>query len=168
MVLQCLGESDKQVCSSLEAVNGVRLVGLEAAGHDGEVELSQTSAVDLAGLLGVAAESAGLEHLETGYGKALAATVDLARLLALVLPSRSSAGVEENRDEKEVEQTAGALRVVDSRRPRGHQLVDSRAAADLEVLPAAVGRDCGVVGGVVSLLGGSAVQLQAQRGWCAP
>lgn len=151
LVLQCLGKSNEQARSSLEAVDGIRLVHLQAARHDGEVQLLQTGAVDLAGLPGVAAEGAGLEHLETGDGKAFAAAVDLARLLALVLPLGAGAGIEQDGHEEEVEQAACALRVVDSGRPRRHQLVDSRAAADLKVLPAAVGRDLGVVGGVVSL-----------------
>jgi hypothetical protein len=154
LVLQRLGESDEQVRAALEAVDGIRLVGLQTAGYDGQVQLLQTGAVDLAGLLGVAAEGAGLKHLETGDCKALAAPVDLARLLALVLPFGAGAGVEEHRHDEQVDQTAGALRVVDGGRPRGHELVDARAAADLEVLPAAVGRDGGVVGGVVSLLRG--------------
>lgn len=97
LVLQCLRETNQQVCSSLETIERVLLVDLEATRHDGDIQLSQTSAVDLAGLFGVAAESSGFEHLQTGDCKAFAASVNLARFFALVLPLGSGAGVEENR-----------------------------------------------------------------------
>jgi hypothetical protein len=154
LVLQSLSETQQEVGASFKAVDGVGRGDLQATGHDVDVELAQTGAVDLAGFLGIAAEGARLEHFETGDGEALAAAVDFARLLALVLPFCASAGIEQDGDKEEVDEAAGALLVVDGRGPRGHELVDARAAANLEVLPAAMGRDGGVVGGVVALAQG--------------
>jgi hypothetical protein len=137
LVLQSLSETQQEVGASFKAVDGVGRGDLQATGHDIDVELAQTGAVDLAGFLGVAAEGARLEHFETGDGEALTAAVDFARLLALVLPFCASASVEQDGDKEEV-----------------NELVDARAAANLEVLPAAMGRDGGVVGGVVALAQG--------------
>jgi hypothetical protein len=151
LVLQRLGETEKEVGATLEAVNGVCVGDLQATCHGCNVQLPQSRTVDLTGLLGVAAECAGLEHLETGYGETLAAAVDLARLLALVLPLGSSAGVEEDGDEEQVQQATCPLLVVDSGRPRGHELVDSRSATHVEVLPPTVRGDGGVVRRIVAL-----------------
>lgn len=151
LVLKRVGKPQQETGAPFEAVQGVLAGHLQAASHDSRVELPETCAVHLAGLSRVAAEDAGLEHLQTGDGKPLASAVDSARLLALVLPLGAGACVEEDGDEEQVEQATGALLVVDRGRPRGHELVDSRAAADVKVLPAAVGGDRGVVGRIVAL-----------------
>jgi hypothetical protein len=160
LVLERVAEPQQQTCASLEAVDGVAVRDLQAARHHADIEPLQAGAVDLAGLPRVAAEAARLEHLETGNGEALATAVDLARLLALVTPLGAGAGVEQHRHQEQVEQAARAFLVVDRGRPRRHQLVDARAAANIKVLPAAVGRNARIVGRIVSLLGG---QLRPAR-----
>ena len=164
MVLQRFSEAEEQTGATLEAVNWVRRRHLQTTRYCGDVQLLQPRTVHLEGLSGVAAEGAGLEHLQAGHGEALAAAVDSARLLALVLPLGAGASVEQDGNEEQVEQAARALLVVDGRGPRGHELVNSRAAANVKVLPSAVGRDCGVVGGIVALdRGGPRVRAASRR-----
>ena len=123
---------------------------LEALGQLLDADLPERGAVDLVRLLRVGAEHAGLEHLEARDGQPFAAPVRAARLLGLVGPLGAGAGVEQHGEEEEVEEAAGALLVVDAQGPQRQQLVDAGAAADLEVLPAAVGGDGVVVGRVVA------------------
>lgn len=162
-VLQRAAQPHQQPGPPLQAVDGVVVADLQPAGDARDVQPAQPRAVDLARRGGVAAEQAGLEHLQAGDGEALAAAVDLAGLGAAVAPLGAGARVEQDGDEEEVDEAAGALLGVDGGGPRGHELVDAGAAADVEVLPAAVGRDGGVVRRVVSLLARIACQCRRSR-----
>lgn len=124
---------------------------LEAACHGLDVQFPEARAVDLAWFLGRAAEETGLEHLQTGNGEALASPVDFARLLAPVGPFRAGAGIEQDGNHEEIDQTTGTLLVVDTRGPRLHELIDARSASHVKVLPPAVWGDGGVVGRIVTL-----------------
>ena len=86
----------------------------------------EAAAVDLEGLIGIAGEHAGLEHLQTGDGEAFAAHVHLAALLGLVLPLGAGAGVEQDADEEEVDE-------LESSPPRGKR---KRALAKAPARPA--------------------------------
>ena len=130
LVLERFCETQQQASATLEATR-----------HCCDVELLQPRTVDLVGFFGIAAESAGLEHLQTGDGETLATAVDLARLLALVLPLGACTCIEEDGDEEEIYEAASALLVVDGRRPCCHELIDARAATNIKVLPAAVRRN---------------------------
>lgn len=96
-------------------------------------------------------ETDGFEHLQTGDGETLGATVNATVLLALVAPLGSGSGVEEDADEEEVYEAAAALGGVDFVGPGGEELGDAVAAADAEMLVAAVARDGGEWSIVVSL-----------------
>jgi hypothetical protein len=104
-------------------------------------------------LIRIAAKHSGFEHLEGSDGQAFTAFVEASALFGFVAPFCAGAGVEQDGEEKEVDEAAGAFLVVDTEGPEGEQLVDARAATDLKVLPAAVRRDGVVVGGKVSLFG---------------
>lgn len=99
----------------------------------------------------VAAEPAGLEHLQTRDGQPLAATVHTTVRLALVGPAVAGTGIEQDGDHEEVEQASALLGAVASGAPGLLELGDAVPAADVEVLPAAVGRDAGQVFGEISL-----------------
>lgn len=102
-ILQGIGESQQQGSATLEAIEWVGVGNLQAAGHGGNIELPEACTVDLAGLGRMGAEDTRLEHFQAGDGKPLAAAIDSARLLALVLPFCSGACVQEDRDQEEVD-----------------------------------------------------------------
>lgn len=141
LVLERFCETQQQASATLKAIDWVCGVDLQATRHCCDIELLQPRTVDLVGFFGVAAESAGLEHLQTGDGETLATAIDLARLLALVLPLGACTCIEEDGDEEEIYEAASALLVVDGRRPCCHELIDARAATNIKVLPAAVRRN---------------------------
>jgi hypothetical protein len=89
------------------------------------------------------------EHLHARHAQTLApAILLLCKAFAIcrcfrVRPIGPSTGIEQHRDEEEIEQTAGDLEVVDGRglgAPGGDEMCDP-GPASVEVAPAAVGRD---------------------------
>jgi hypothetical protein len=127
------------------------LSDLKAFGHCVDVQLPEALAIDLARLGRVAAEGAGLEHLQARNCKTFGPSVDSARLLALVLPGCASTGIEEDGDEEKIDQSATPFLGVDGAGPGRHQLIDSRSSANFEVLPSTVGWDRRVVRVIVAL-----------------
>jgi hypothetical protein len=117
LVLQSVAEFHEQPTAALQAINGVAVRDLQAAGQRLDVEPPQAATVDLAGLVGVATKKSRLEHLQTSHSKALTPAIETARLFAAVLPLCTRAGVEKHGDEEEINETAGALLVVDCHGP---------------------------------------------------
>ena len=111
----------------------------------------QALSIDLMRLAGIAAESTRLEHLQARNCQSFTSAVCPSILFALVGPCGSGARVQQDRDEEQVEEPAAALRGVNRTGPRGEQITDAIAAADVEMLPAAVGRDTCIIGSKVAL-----------------
>ena len=124
---------------------------LHALGEHIHRDLLQAGAIHLTRFSGVAAEQTRLEHFQRGDGQPLAARKDLAGFLGPVGPRGASTSVQENGDNKEVDETARAFLRIDGAGPRLQQLVDTGAAAHIKVLPAAVRGDRLIVGRIVSL-----------------
>lgn len=150
-IVQGISQPNQQTSSTLEARNWVLRGNLKALCHALDSQSSESISVDLAGLASMAAEHAVLEHLQAGDGQALAASICAPILRALVGPGSSSAGIEEDRDQEEVEQAAAELRLIGALSPACEQGRDAVTATDIEVLPAAMGRDRRIVGSKVSL-----------------
>lgn len=163
LVLKSISQPHKKAGATLEAINWILLGHLQATSHHLHVQFSEATAVNLASLRGVGAEHASLEHLQAGDSEALTPSVDPPGLLALVLPLCSCASVEENGYDEQVDQAASTLLHIDRRRPRRHELVDSRSTADVKVLPSAVRRNACVVRRIVTLLAVSVSGEGAER-----
>ena len=99
----------------------------------------------------VSREEPALNNLEARDAQPLRARITRPRARLFVAPRVAGAGVEEHRDQEQVDQATRALLVVDRLGPRLHELVDAGSAADVEVLPPAVRRDRGVVSVEVAL-----------------
>jgi hypothetical protein len=99
----------------------------------------------------MAAEHAALEHLQAGNCQALAASICTPVLLAFVRPRITSTGIEENGNQEEIQQAAAELRMVSGLTPALEQLGNAVSTTNVEVLPAAVRRNRGIVWSKVTL-----------------
>lgn len=111
----------------------------------------QPCSIDLAGLRGVTAKKATLEHFQGRHGQTFTAGENAAGFLGFVGPLGASAGIEENGDDEKIDQATGSFLSIDGAGPGLQQLVDTGSATHVKVLPAAMGGDRVVVGSVVSL-----------------
>jgi len=150
-ISKCITQSDEQVRPAFESVHDVCFRHLQSLGHCLHCELAKPSCIDLAGVFWVAAEHAGLEHLQTGDRETLAPFVKPAALFALVLPSSTCSCVEKDGDQEEVDQTSATFLCVYGDWPCLHELVHTWTSTDFKVLPAAVGWNRGKVWRIVSL-----------------
>lgn len=91
---------------------------LHSLGQNIDGELLQPSTVNLAWLRGVTAEKTTLEHLESRDGQTLTTRKVLAGFLGAVGPPGPCAGIEENGDDEQIDQTAGPFLRIDGTRPR--------------------------------------------------
>lgn len=98
-------------------------------------------------------EEQRIEHVQACHSNAFASFINIVSPRFGVSPMISRARIEENRYEEEIYQTTCGLRDIASvMLPLGNEILDTGLAADLEVLPAAVGRDLVVtIGTEVSL-----------------
>ena len=163
LVLQCVTQSHEKTRAPFQTIDDVGISDLESSRKDTDVEPFQACAIDLARLVGVAAESSSLEHLQAGYRQSLTPAVNLARLFAAVLPLCACASVQKYGNEEKVHQATRSLLIIDGRRPRGHQLIDTRPATHIEMLPPAVGGNGSVVRCIVALVKLLASRIGANR-----
>ena len=92
-----------------------------------------------------------LEHFEAGNGNTFRATVDAAVLGALETPFGAGAGVEQDADEKQIEQSTASFIVVNCIRQGGQKLGDAITTADAKVLVSAMARDVVERGIIIAL-----------------
>lgn len=104
--------------------------------------------------------------MKAGDGNAFATLVDLASLGLCVFPSITRTGIQEHRDEEEVDEAASQLSTIT---PLGlpllHYVGDARYIPDLEMLPAPMRRYfMEVVRAEITLVGVLSVHAEALRG----
>jgi len=94
------------------------------------------------------------KHIQTRHCNTLTPCISLSRVRFLVLPLIASTGIQKHRNNEKINQSASLFfSVVAFVLPLAVQVVDSWDAADVEVLPAAMGRNgFKVVGTKISLL----------------
>jgi len=86
------------------------------------------------------AKRVGQEHVQARNGNPFAALIHLVRMRLGVPPRVSSAGIDEHRNEKEINHSAAKLLVVAASLPPSLQKIfDARHAACFDVLPSPVG-----------------------------
>lgn len=107
--------------------------------------------VNLLPLFRIATEKTILEHVHTSHSQPFTPAIELSIILCFVLPLCTRASVEQYRNQEKINQSPSLFRRINAGWPASDHLVNTGPATNIEVLPAAMGGDCMIVGGIISL-----------------